>query len=135
MLILIVDDDATILQLLDTIVRWYGHEVITARGYKEALALAISHRQARRPAWVLTDYNMPGGTGLELIRQLRLIYAGKPGVSYALMSGQSYETILLAEQLHEIAFAPVLPKESEFLPKPFTPFQVRQLLDRMNGSS
>jgi CheY-like chemotaxis protein len=131
MLILIVDDDATILRLLDTIVRWYGYEVITARGYKEALALAIS----RRPAWVLTDYNMPGGTGLELIRQLRLIYAGKPKVRYALMSGQSYETILLAEQLHEIVPVPVLPKEFEFLPKPFTPSQVRQLLDRMNGSS
>jgi two-component system, NtrC family, response regulator AlgB len=128
MLILIVDDDATTLQLLDKIVRWYGHEVVTARSYKQALALAMSQIQTRRPNCVLTDYNMPGGTGLELIWQLRLIYASKPKVNYALMSGQSYETIL-AEQLYENA--PVLREEFEFLPKPFTPSQVRQLLGRM----
>lgn len=66
-LILLVDDDPTLLEIYTEALREQGCEVATARDGEMALALA----QALPPDLILTDVAMPGMNGLELCRQLR----------------------------------------------------------------
>ena len=65
--ILCVDDDAQVLALIATTLRRDGHEVLTAPNAGEAL-----HRvSAGDIDLVISDYQMPGITGLELLGMLR----------------------------------------------------------------
>jgi PAS domain S-box-containing protein len=65
--VLVVDDRATNRELVRTLLRYGGHEVIEAHEGVEALDLARS----RHPDLVLTDILMPGMDGYELARELR----------------------------------------------------------------
>lgn len=65
--ILVADDEAHILHVVSLKLRNAGYEVLTAGDGEEALELAMQHR----PDLVITDYQMPELTGLELARRLR----------------------------------------------------------------
>jgi CheY-like chemotaxis protein len=65
---LVVDDEFHIVQVVAIKLRNNGFEVITADNGAEAYTLACEHK----PDVVITDYQMPGLTGLELIEKLRL---------------------------------------------------------------
>ncbi|MCA9755215.1 MAG: sigma-54-dependent Fis family transcriptional regulator [Candidatus Eisenbacteria bacterium] len=65
--ILVVDDEEPIRRGLSRTVTGLGHEVDVAADAEEALQLALAHA----PDLVITDLNMPGRTGLELIEDLR----------------------------------------------------------------
>ena len=65
--VLVVDDDRDSVALLRLLLSGAGFDVLTANGVPEALE--ILHCQA--PALVITDFVMPGQTGLDLCRQLR----------------------------------------------------------------
>jgi two-component system alkaline phosphatase synthesis response regulator PhoP len=64
---LVVDDEFHIVQVVAIKLRNNGYEVITADNGTDAYALACEHK----PDIVITDYQMPGLTGLELIEKLR----------------------------------------------------------------
>jgi two-component system, OmpR family, response regulator len=65
--LLVVDDEATILELLSGSLRLAGFEVVTAASGAEAVrAAALS-----RPDLVLLDVMMPDGDGFEALRQIR----------------------------------------------------------------
>lgn len=64
--ILIVDDEAHIVQVLSLKLRNAGFEVITAGDGEEALELA----QKSPPDLIITDFQMPYMTGLELCQAL-----------------------------------------------------------------
>ncbi|MFY1830157.1 response regulator [Myxococcus fulvus] len=66
-LILLVDDDSTLLEIYTEALQGQGWEVASARDGEMALALA----QALPPDLILTDVSMPGMNGLELCRHLR----------------------------------------------------------------
>ena len=66
--ILVVDDIADILNLLQTTLTFKGHRVITARNGQEALD-AI---QKERPALVIADILMPIMDGFSLVHHLRI---------------------------------------------------------------
>jgi len=68
-LILLVDDDAILLDYLSTILRHAGHDTLEARSAPEAL-----QRVAEREADIglaLLDINMPGMSGLDLAQRLK----------------------------------------------------------------
>ena len=65
-LILLADDEAHILYVVGLKLREAGCRVITAGDGKEALEVAL----AQGPDLVITDYQMPYKTGLELCREL-----------------------------------------------------------------
>lgn len=67
MKILVADDEAHILHVVSMKLSNAGYEVITAVDGEEALELCKSEK----PDLVITDYQMPYLTGLELCRQLR----------------------------------------------------------------
>jgi len=64
---LVVDDEFHIVQVVAIKLRNNGFEVVTADNGADAYALACEHK----PDVIVTDYQMPGLTGLELIEKLR----------------------------------------------------------------
>jgi CheY-like chemotaxis protein len=65
--ILCVDDDSDGLEALELLLVSEGFEVITARNGAEALLRV----QEQWPDLIITDYTMPGMTGLDLCKRLR----------------------------------------------------------------
>ena len=65
--ILVVDDDAEIRQVLQTVLEHAGHQVIVALDGEDALRLL----QQQRPLLVLLDLMMPRMDGLDVIRAMR----------------------------------------------------------------
>lgn len=65
--VLLVDDDSMMLGLIAHHLRREGYEVLTAGSSSEGLAAALEHH----PQIVITDWMMPGMSGIELCRSLR----------------------------------------------------------------
>ena len=83
MLILAADDEPTSLLLVETALRNLGHLCLSATDGDEAWETF----QTRRPDVVITDWLMPGLTGLELCRKIR---AHPARYTYVIMvTGQS----------------------------------------------
>ena len=78
--ILIVDDDRAVVEVLAELLRAAGHACTTATGSREAHALL----DERPFALLLTDVNMPDGSGLELVRH---VLAAHEGVAAVMMTG------------------------------------------------
>ena len=64
--VLVVDDDPHIRHMLDFKLSRAGFTVMTASNAHDAFALARRHH----PDVLVTDYQMPGGNGLELCERL-----------------------------------------------------------------
>jgi CheY-like chemotaxis protein len=81
--ILVVDDDAALLENIAECLTGEGFEVSVARDAATALArLAM----APRPAVVIIDQQMPGMTGTELVARIRL-QPSLAGIRLVLVSG------------------------------------------------
>lgn len=65
--VLVVDDDRSILDTVEAILEGEGHQVVTASGGREALALA----RTWQPTLVLLDMRMPVMDGWAVARALR----------------------------------------------------------------
>lgn len=65
--VLVVDDEIHIVHVVAIKLRNNGYEVISADNGADGLKLALKER----PDIIVTDYQMPAMTGLELIEQLR----------------------------------------------------------------
>jgi two-component system, OmpR family, alkaline phosphatase synthesis response regulator PhoP len=65
--ILVADDESHILHVVSLKLRNAGYQVITARDGQEAMELAI----ADHPDLLITDYQMPQLSGLELCKRLK----------------------------------------------------------------
>ena len=66
-LVLVADDEEPTLEILASVIEDLGHQVLAARDGAEALRLARDHS----PDLIITDFMMPGCTGIELIRAVR----------------------------------------------------------------
>ena len=79
--VLVVDDDLLVLESTAAMLEDLGHAVVEARSGDEALALL---RRTRTVDLVVTDYAMPGMTGLQLADALA---AERPGTVILLSTG------------------------------------------------
>lgn len=66
--ILVVDDDETVLNLVELLLRRIGHTAILARDAKEAVEVL---KQKPLPDMMILDLMLPGISGLALLRQMR----------------------------------------------------------------
>jgi two-component system sensor histidine kinase/response regulator len=112
--ILIIEDE--------TIMREACVEVLTGQGYRVQTAengtSGLEQVKERRPDLVLVDIRMPGIEGLEV---LRLIDEIDPAIVKIVITG--YATI-------EYAVASMKSGAYDFLPKPFTPEELRLIVSR-----
>jgi CheY-like chemotaxis protein len=72
--VLVVDDEAVVLTVLREILRRGGYRVTTAASAEEAIDLM----QKRHFDLVLTDKNLPGASGLEVLRVARTLDPSPP---------------------------------------------------------
>src|SRR5579884_1162997 len=79
--ILCVDDDAQVRALIRRVLDGAGHECVSAADAEEARRLL----EEQQFAAVLCDINMPGSSGLELLRELR---AAHPDVAAVMVTGR-----------------------------------------------
>lgn len=114
--VLVVDDDASVLFASRRILAKYGYTVLEASGGEEALQLAREH--APRIDVVLTDMRMPGMDGQALVSRLVTLL---PGVRIVFTSG--YTDGFQQSELNVPGRA--------FLAKPFTIEQLTATLARV----
>jgi signal transduction histidine kinase/CheY-like chemotaxis protein len=117
-LVLLADDEADLRTVLAEMLQaWFGLEVVCASDGQEALELF-----SRRPEafdLVILDATMPRMGGVEAFKAMRQFRAGLPGV---LCSG--YALPASREQAVAQGFV-------DFLKKPFTSTELRDILDRV----
>jgi len=101
-IVLVVDDDAMIVELLETALEDEGYVVLAAVG---ADALSLAHEQ--QPDVILLDINMPGMDGVEVSRRLR----DDP-------TTERIPIIVMSAQDRLRATGPLMPVNDR-LPKPF----------------
>ena len=68
--ILIIEDDESVLMVLRDTLKFFGHEIVSARDGEEGVRLF----REEQSDIVITDLHMPKKTGLEVICELRQDY-------------------------------------------------------------
>ncbi|MGH0031058.1 MAG: sigma-54-dependent transcriptional regulator [Myxococcota bacterium] len=112
--VLIVDDDAAMRQMLESLFQDEAYDVLSASSAEEALAVAGEHEMDA----VLTDIKMPGRSGIELLGELRSL---RPETPVVLMTAfGSIETAV--EGMRAGAF--------DYVTKPFEPEAVLLTVER-----
>jgi DNA-binding response OmpR family regulator len=99
--VLLVDDDAPFVSLVERHLRAHGYQVETAGSVAETQRLL---KAGLRPGLVVLDINLPDDSGWSLLRDSDLAAAGSPPV--VIMSG----TQIRPERLRQFAVAGYLPK-------------------------
>ncbi len=121
--ILLVEDESGLRKLMSKILEKQGYRVLEAKDGGEALSIcqgSLAHIDL-----VVTDYAMPGMTGLQLKEKL---VALRPNMKFLLISGYAEGVIGSPQQNLN---------GGDFLEKPFLPEElarkIREMLGRING--
>jgi CheY-like chemotaxis protein len=97
--ILVVDDDPFVVEMLAIILEADGYEVDTAENGEDALAKFTASPDT---GLIISDMNMPGMTGLELIGQIRAYNSSIPAIlltgSDDVDPGQEVDEYLLKDE-------------------------------------
>jgi CheY-like chemotaxis protein len=113
--ILLVDDQPEILQVVSRILTEHKYDLLTASSGAEALAVSRQHEA--KVDLLLSDFQMPGMSGVELATQLS---RERPDIKVLLMSGFPDGMLVLNEGWH-------------FLAKPFIPSQLCALISGLTA--
>ena len=120
MKILVADDDRVLSQLVCAIVREAGHVPIAAFDAMQALMFAM---RTPGPALIVLDINMPGGTGLEALRKLKLSARTAP-IPVVVLSGS--DDAGMPQQVRALG-------ADAYLPKPIDPDALLAVIQRVQG--
>jgi len=115
-LILVVDDEAHILHVVSLKLRKAGYEVITAEDGEEGLSVAIE----QQPDLIITDYQMPFMTGLELCVELKKQPETRD-IPALMLTARGFS--LASDDLDQTNIAGVISK----------PFSPREILDQVQN--
>ena len=110
--IMIVDDEADVLDLCSRVLKFDGYQVETASNGYEAIETA----QQEHFDLLLTDIKMPGMDGLEIAQTLKKSY---PHLICVTMTG--YSTIDMVIEALKLGV-------DEFITKPFTPKELSKVI-------
>ena len=113
--VLVVDDEIHIIHVVAIKLRNNGYEVIAAENGAEALKLACEDT----PDIIVTDFQMPVMSGLELVRHLRSNEATKD-VPVIMLTARGF-----AVKDKEVKDLEI----SEFLSKPFSPKELLRCIE------
>lgn len=114
MRILVVEDDPAVAKVLEVALRRSGHEPHMAKDFPSAKAAFAQDWDA-----IILDLNLPGGSGLELLRHLRREL------------GKSTPVLVLSGLKQERSAVEALALGAqEYLTKPFSPGELLKRLER-----
>jgi CheY-like chemotaxis protein len=108
--ILLVDDDAVVLQFVSEILITGGYKVLTAANGPEAIQRSVDY--AGEVDLLLSDFQMPGMSGIDVATTMTTT---RPRLKVLMMSGFADGMLILNEGWH-------------FLAKPFIPSQLLALI-------
>ncbi len=114
--VLVADDEAHILHVVSMKLRNAGYEVLTAVDGEEAYELCL----VERPDLLITDYQMPYMTGMELCVKLRSDDRTK-SIPAIMLTARGFD--LEAAEMIKAGIATVLAK----------PFSPREVLEKVTG--
>jgi CheY-like chemotaxis protein len=120
--ILVADDDRVLSQLICAVVREAGHTPIPAFDAMQAMMFAI---RPPIPDCIILDINMPGGTGIEALRKLKLSARTSP-IPVIVISGSADEG--MSQQVMGLG-------AETFLGKPIVPEALVVAIRRALGQS
>jgi two-component system response regulator PilR (NtrC family) len=119
--VLIVDDDESILNLLEILVKRDGFKVLTADTVESAV-----YKLQREPDIIILDLILPGNTsGIDVLKKLGEGGSKTPKVVVLTAAGASHEAAVAAKQD---------PNVSHFLQKPLKQDQLLELLHSLLGT-
>ncbi|MGA1979309.1 MAG: response regulator [Sedimentisphaerales bacterium] len=113
--VLVVDDEVHIIHVVAIKLRNNGYEVISAENGDEAFTLACEEK----PDIIVSDYQMPGMTGLELVRKLRQNETTKD-IPVIMLTARGFAVEDKEKEELDI---------SELLSKPFSPKELLRSID------
>jgi CheY-like chemotaxis protein len=113
--VLVVDDEIHIIHVVAIKLRNNGYDVISAENGAEAFELACEEQ----PDIVVTDFQMPVMTGLELVRELRRNETTKD-IPVIMLTARGFA--IEDEQKEDLQI-------SEFLSKPFSPKELLRSIE------
>ncbi len=113
--VLVADDEIHIIHVVTIKLRNNGYEVISA----ENGALAFEMANEEKPDIIVTDFQMPGMTGLELVRKLRQNKTTKD-IPVIMLTARGFAIEEKEKENLEI---------SELLSKPFSPKELLRSID------
>jgi two-component system, cell cycle sensor histidine kinase and response regulator CckA len=119
--ILLVEDDHAVRLLMRRILEERDYQVVEAQDGEDALLVAQLH--GSRIDLLISDVEMPRLNGPELARQFAVLH---PETKILLVSGYAPE---------KMGAASSLPRDIEFLPKPFTRSALLDRVEHFIGSS
>ncbi len=118
--ILVAEDDPHILRVISLWLTRQGHEVVEARNG----LIALEQYEARRPDILITDINMPGMDGTELLKRV-LAQPHLPRGIVVLTNRWDHHEI--GQSLVEAGVHTV--------PKPFSPLRLAELIQEIDTPS
>ena len=117
--ILVVDDEAEVLRVLETMLTGQGYRVILAKNAESAIR--TFEQMARKPDLILTDVVMPGTSGPMMVEHLQ---KSNPDIQVLFMSG--YDDRQIVQKY-------VVERGFTLIPKPFNleklAANVKQIID------
>ena len=119
--IIVADDEAHILHIVSMKLRNAGYEIITAMDGEEALELCRSEN----PDMLITDYQMPYMSGLELCVELRKDDQTRD-VPVLMLTARGFD--IESDEMREAGISAVLAK-------PFSPREVLEKVKEMIGDT
>jgi DNA-binding response OmpR family regulator len=122
-IILVIEDDRPVRAGIVAVLRRHGFAVLDTGLGAEGLSLAIAHR----PDLILSDINLPGLNGMDVLKQLR----ARPEIA-------AIPVVLMTGETHKAdARSSMMAGADDYLPKPFSMDQLlatmRARLDRQNN--
>jgi two-component system alkaline phosphatase synthesis response regulator PhoP len=114
--VLVADDEIHIVQVVAMKLRNNGLDVITADNGSDAYKLCCEEK----PDIIITDYQMPGMTGIELVEKIRSTN-GLENIPVIVLTARGFA--IEQDQLEKLNIA-------EYLSKPFSP---KELLSRVEN--
>ena len=113
--ILFVDDDPLTLETYDTIISFYGHDVLLANNGEQAIQIATEEL----PDMFVLDMNMPDIHGFDLLRKLRK----NPKTA-------DIPAIMVSASPDAFAEAAIKAGAQEFRSKPVLPDELLEIIDQ-----
>jgi two-component system alkaline phosphatase synthesis response regulator PhoP len=111
--ILVIDDDETILSLLETVLNMHGFDVVSTADGPQGLNLYTHHK----PDAVLLDLALPSMSGLEVLRN---IIRGDPRARVLVLTGHA------SEESAEVALRA---GAADYLQKPVSPQELVESIE------
>lgn len=105
--ILVIDDDEIILLLLGNLLKKSGYEVMTANDGESGLIVAKN----RNPDLVVTDFRMPGISGLDVVAEMSRTHPGIPVIVLTAHGDVSLTIKSIQAGAYDFIEKPIQPKE------------------------